>query len=126
MDRMLPSAWMPSLSLLAATLAQGIDRALCAVVPVSCSRPHLFGEEKGGSVVPNRGGIHGQAQGVGWPAWYRAGLEERQQRVRGGLRHGPGSCLCPGGRVLYSDGAGAMGEGARGGTLESCPQDFLV
>lgn len=42
-----------------------IDLALCVVIPVSHSRPHLFGEEKGGSVVPNRGGIHGQERGGG-------------------------------------------------------------
>lgn len=34
-----------------------IDLALCVVIPVSHSRPHLFGEEKGGSVVPNRVGF---------------------------------------------------------------------
>lgn len=59
MDRLLPSAWVPSPPLLAAMLAQGIDLALCVVVPMSLSRLHLFGEEKGGSVVTNRGGIHG-------------------------------------------------------------------
>lgn len=69
MNRLLSPAWMPphppAPPLLAATRGQGIDLALCVVVPVSRSRPHLFGEEKGGSVVPNRGGIHGQAWGAG-------------------------------------------------------------
>lgn len=101
MDTLLPSAWTPSPSLLAAAPAQGIDLALCAVVPVPRSRPHLFGEEKVGSVVPNRGGIHGQALGAGSPAWYGPGLEEYQERERGRCwGRALGSCLCPWSRAL--------------------------
>lgn len=97
MDTLLPSAWTPSPSLLAAAPAQGIDLALCAAVPVPRSRPHLFGEEKVGSVVPNRGGIHGQALGAGSPAWYGPGLEEYQERERERkvLGQGPGVLLVP-------------------------------
>lgn len=80
MGRPLPPAWLPPPQLLAASLAPGIDLALCVVIPVSQSRPHLFGEEKGGFVVPNRGGIHGQGRGGGslpgtGQAWRRARRE---------------------------------------------------
>ena len=100
MNRLLPQSGCrpPPPPLLAATLTQGIDLVLCVAVPVFRSTPHLFGEEKGGSVVSNRGGIHGQAWGQGRlpgtdPAW------RSSSRERKGLRPGLGSCLCPRGRV---------------------------
>lgn len=60
-----PTNPTPPHRVLAASFIPRIDLALCVVIPVSHSRPHLFGEEKGGSVVPNRGGIHGQDRGGG-------------------------------------------------------------
>lgn len=75
---------------------------------------------------------------MGWPAWYRAGLEERQQGVRGGLRHGPGSWGqglvlrwggCYGGRCKRRDigvlpsGLSSLKEGEHGGPV---PREPLV
>lgn len=87
----------PPSPLLAMTVAQGIDLALCAV-PVTRSRPHLFGEEKGGSVAPNRGGIHRQGPGEG------SGLPGTGQAWRGARREREeeGSRLYHWGRVFYS------------------------
>lgn len=114
MDSLLPHAPHPLPAppgpLLAATLAQGIDLALCAI-PVVHSRPHLFGEEKGGSVVPNRGGIHGQGPGEGsrLPGTSQAWRTARRERDR---RRGP---ACTIGAECYILGGGLCVGGCRRG-----------
>lgn len=121
MDSRLAPPQRPPGPLLAATLALGIDLALCAVPEVH-SRPHLFGEEKGGSVVPNRGGIHGQGPGEGsrLPGTGQAWRSARREQER---RRGPACTI--GVRVILWVG-GCVGGGAGGERWESHPHYFPV